>query len=79
MPLGIDSKEHELVFAKSLSGTSYPRFHAYCKSMPNAVFAVNLHLDQKRPTYHGVAAHSGEYSGPLVEAEAQRIKSFTQV
>ncbi|MBI2112972.1 MAG: hypothetical protein HYT50_00105 [Candidatus Wildermuthbacteria bacterium] len=75
-PLGLDIKTQELVFAKSLSGGLYPRFHIYCKSMPGGFsFAANLHLDQKKPTYQGTSAHSGEYEGQLVEAEAKRIQS----
>ena len=37
---------------------------------------INLHLDQKKPSYEGAAAHSGEYEGELVEKEAERIKQI---
>ncbi|MBI1984491.1 MAG: hypothetical protein HYS60_00050 [Candidatus Wildermuthbacteria bacterium] len=74
-PLGIDPAAQELIFVKSL-GRMYPRFHIYCKAVSGShVFALNLHLDQKRPTYQGVSAHSGEYEGSIVEAEAKRISS----
>ena len=34
---------------------------------------MNLHLDQKEASYSGTSAHGGEYKGPLVEREMQRI------
>lgn len=53
----------------------YPRFHIYLKKEgKNLIF--NLHLDQKRPIYKGVTAHSGEYDGEVVEREADRIKEI---
>lgn len=61
----------------------YPRFHlyltvvrlssAYLKDQGD-VLDLNLHLDQKRPSYGRETAHSGEYDGSLVEAERQRIE-----
>lgn len=50
----------------------YPRFHLYCHETPQAVI-LNLHLDQKRPSYEGSRAHSGEYDGRTVEQERDRI------
>ena len=38
----------------------------------------NLHLDQKKPTYEGHVAHSGEYDGELVEEEAERIRRILE-
>jgi hypothetical protein len=73
-PLGWTEKG-ELNCAKSLAGKDYPRFHAYIKQEEKALI-VNLHLDQKRPSYTGAAAHSGEYEGEVVEEEARRIKSM---
>lgn len=53
----------------------FPRFHIYAKfDGPNP--ELNLHLDQKKPTYRGAAAHSGDYDGTAVENEAKRIKQF---
>lgn len=51
----------------------YPRFHVYIKDRPEAVI-FSLHLDQKKPSYEGAHAHSGEYDGPVVESEAGRIR-----
>ncbi|MFH1099149.1 MAG: hypothetical protein V1723_04525 [Candidatus Uhrbacteria bacterium] len=39
---------------------------------------VNLHVDQKRPTYEGSHAHGGEYDGSLVEQEAARLRQLAQ-
>lgn len=54
---------------------SYPRFHIYLK-VENENLIFNLHLDQKKPTYKGAPAHSGEYDGELVEKETERIKKI---
>lgn len=59
-------------YVHRLGSTHYPRFHVYLVRGDN-YFEVDLHLDQKQPSYGGTSAHSGEYDGPTVEAEAQRI------
>ena len=71
-----DSKTGELRFFRSLIGRRYPRFHIYTTEHDNTA-TLNLHLDQKQPSYQGSSAHSGEYDGPLVEQEVQRIISKT--
>ena len=54
---------------------NYPRFHIYLKvESENLIF--NLHLDQKKPIYEGIPAHSGEYESKVVEQEAERIKQI---
>ncbi len=70
------NQETELNYIRPLAGRSgYPRFHLYLeKEGENWVF--NLHLDQKKPTYEGTAAHSGEYEGEIVEKEAARIQQI---
>ncbi|MDO8633390.1 MAG: hypothetical protein Q8O97_03040 [bacterium] len=66
-------------YAKSLNGNSYPRFHVYARVMSEERRAfLNLHLDQRQPSYQGTARHGGEYEGAQVEIEAQRIKSSAQ-
>ncbi len=80
IPEGVDSKTGELKFSRNL-GTSYTRFHIYCTESPaqqgeRKVF-MNLHLDQKRPSYKGTSAHAGEYAGSVIEVEAQRLKGLT--
>jgi len=59
-------------YIKVLSGSGYPRFHIYINENENQ-YVLNLHLDQKRPSYGKQTAHSGEYDGKVVEDEADRI------
>ncbi len=68
-----DKEKKELTFVSSLGSDSYPRFHIYLK-IEDENLVINLHLDQKKPTYKGTAAHGGEYQGKAVEKEAERIK-----
>ena len=65
----------ELNCVRPLAGQNYPRFHCYIKE-ENGALLINLHLDQKKPSYEGSSAHSGEYEGEIVESEAERIKSI---
>ena len=74
-----DEVKSELIFVRPPSG--YPRFHVYLKTdgstgspQGNENLIFNLHLDQKKPIYKGVTAHSGEYEGKVVETEIERIK-----
>ena len=55
----------------------YPRFHLYLNETDNQI-TFNLHLDQKHASYEGSSAHSGEYDGETVKAEAERIISVLQ-
>jgi hypothetical protein len=71
----IDTKENgEYNLVRKLAGDNYPRFHAYVKQN-GTDFNFSLHLDQKKPIYKsaGAHAHNGEYFGPVVETEADRI------
>ncbi len=52
----------------------YPRFHCYIEKEDETSITLNLHLDQKQPSYQGSHMHSGEYEGEGVEKEARRIK-----
>lgn len=67
----------EMNCVRSLGGT-YPRFHAYVKEGPTG-FVFNLHLDQKKPSYEGSHAHSGEYEGESVAEERRRIEYKARV
>ena len=59
-----------------LSRDYYPRFHLYvAQDQDNRTF-LNLHLDQKKPSYEGSSAHSGDYDGSAVEREIGRIKGL---
>lgn len=68
----------EWSFMRRMSGYDYPRFHAYVHLESDAL-VVNLHIDQKKPSYSGSRAHSGEYSGELVEQECQRIMGLLPI
>ncbi len=63
----------EMSFERPLAANGWPRFHAYVKEDDNEL-SINLHLDQKRPSYAGASAHSGEYDGELLNEEIERIK-----
>lgn len=64
------SGEH--AFVRPMHGGDFPRFHLYIAEESER-FIFNLHLDQKKPVYEGVSAHSGEYEGPIITEEAYRI------
>jgi hypothetical protein len=81
----IDTKENgEYNLVRKIHGDNYPRFHAYVKAASAKASAGQgsfdyyfaLHLDQKAPVYKGTHAHNGEYFGPVVEQEADRIKEI---
>lgn len=63
----------ETSYSRPLSRQDYPRFHIYLKET-ETTFVLNLHIDQKKPTYGDFTAHSGEYEGSIIEQEAERIK-----
>lgn len=64
----MDRNATEKSWSRRMGSGFYPRFHTYIKGN-----VINLHLDQKQASYEGSSAHSGEYDGPTVEAEALRI------
>ncbi|MBI5220329.1 MAG: hypothetical protein HY978_00640 [Candidatus Liptonbacteria bacterium] len=64
----------ELNCVRPLSGP-YPRFHVYLKADPK-LLTFNIHLDQKKPSYEGATAHSGDYDSSVVQGEAERIKEL---
>ena len=72
----IDARNNvEYNLVRKLTGQNYPRFHIYVKQRGEH-FDFSLHLDQKQPSYAGTHAHSGEYEGPVVAEEMDRIKFF---
>jgi len=71
-----DDGEYNLV--RPLGRDGYPRFHLYLK-IDGEDLVFNLHLDQKRPSYSGAAAHSGEYESEIVKKEAERIKQALNI
>lgn len=62
----------EVSYVRSLGG-EFPRFHIYIEERADG-WNVNLHLDQKKPSYESAHAHSGEYDGEVVSEEAARLK-----
>lgn len=74
----IDSNPNQYNMVRRLAGQNYPRFHIYLKQQHGRSgggnFIFSLHLDQKQPSYEGSHAHSGEYFGPLIDEEVDRIK-----
>lgn len=65
----------QVSYIRSIGGGDFPRFHIYVEELPEG-WEINLHLDQKAPSYQGTSAHGGEYQGELVEQEINRLKSF---
>ncbi|MBU0614203.1 hypothetical protein KJ766_02895 [Patescibacteria group bacterium] len=67
-----DPKSGEDSYILRLTSEYYPRFHLYVKETQTEI-ELSLHIDQKKPGYKGAHRHNGEYEGPLVEREMQRI------
>jgi len=73
-PIGM-SDRGEMNCIRLMMGADYPRFHVYSKE-ENSEIIINLHLDQRRPSYGGGShAHSGDYDSDVVQSEAERIRS----
>ena len=70
-----NSRGYEYSLVRKLAGDNYPRFHIYLKQR-GSHFDFSLHLDQKQPSYQGSHAHAGEYDGPVVDQETERIKQL---
>jgi len=65
-------------FHRRFRNLAYPRFHIYIQVDTARELSFTIHLDMKQPSYAGSAAHSGEYNGPVVEDEAERIKRLVE-
>jgi hypothetical protein len=68
-----DSRSGETSYSRRLDRNVFPKFHAYLSERDGGV-EVSLHLDQKQPSYGVGHMHSGDYDGPLIERELERIK-----
>ncbi|MBI2482667.1 hypothetical protein HYV74_00645 [Candidatus Uhrbacteria bacterium] len=70
----------ELAFTRRVGGASFPRYHVYVTDAngARAQLTINVHIDQKQPTYTAGKVHSGEYDGPLVEQELARLRQLVQ-
>jgi len=74
---GTDEEKSKLSFVHPIGSNLYPRFHIYLKeNKETREIEIDLHLDQKRPIYKGVRAHSAEYEGETVKKESERIRKF---
>lgn len=73
----IENRAGQVSYTRLFGRSGYPRFHAYVEPHANGL-RVNLHLDQKQPSYGEHTAHSGEYEGPVVEREGERIRVCIQ-
>ncbi|MDP1719129.1 MAG: hypothetical protein Q8L24_01750 [bacterium] len=72
---GTDTKTGEWKYYRSVSSNLFPRFHIYCLADKAKKLTVSLHLDQKAPVYQGNIAHSGDYEGPVIDAEIAKLKA----
>jgi len=70
-----DINSGQTSYTKRLDRDYYPRFHVYLHEKDGGR-SLNLHLDQKKPSYAGAHAHNAEYEGGRVETEGQRLKSL---
>lgn len=71
----LDEHDGEYNFVRRVRDNFYPRFHLHVKEVGGALVCT-LHLDQKKPSYQGSAAHGGEYEGDIVVREIERIKGL---
>jgi len=70
------NRKGEINFTRRIQGADYPRFHLYVdKEEVGKLLEISIHIDEKKPSYEGHTAHSGEYEGPLLEQERDRILS----
>ena len=68
-----DGRTGKESYVRRLTMDHYPRLHMYFTEDQSAIH-LNLHLDQKKASYAGQTAHSGEYDGEIVEGEIERLK-----
>ncbi len=73
---------HAYVHTEETTNNYSPRFRGEAGKLirqpADKNLVINLHIDQKKPSYEGSNAHSGEYDGELVEREMERIRKFTE-
>jgi len=63
-------------FTRCLSRGHFPRFHVYLKEEDDDI-TIMMHLDQKKESYFGSPAHSGDYEdSPALDKEKERILSI---
>ncbi|OGZ33453.1 MAG: hypothetical protein A2174_01365 [Candidatus Portnoybacteria bacterium RBG_13_41_18] len=72
-----DPQTREESYGRRLSGgADYPKFHIYVRRQGDELI-LNLHLDQKKPSYGDYTMHSGEYEdSKILQKEAENIKKI---
>lgn len=73
--LNLNQQNNEYSFARRIGVGEYPRFHVYAKER-NGEYIITLHIDQKRASYQGHTAHSGDYDSELVARESGRLRKI---
>ena len=68
-----DTRSQQTSYARRLGTGIFPKFHVYLAEQAGGV-EVSIHIDQKQPSYGSGHMHSGDYDGPLIERELERIK-----
>ncbi len=69
------SQGTDINFIRTIGRNPYPRFHIYINKKDED-YVINLHLDQKKPSYRGSSAHNAEYQGDIIEREIERIENI---
>jgi hypothetical protein len=69
----LDRRSGETSYSRRLGPNVFPKFHVYLNEQFDEV-EVALHLDQKQPSYGVGDMHSGDYDGPVIERELERIR-----
>ncbi len=71
-----DRRTNQISYIKRLSKEGfYPRFHVYVDENQTGR-TINLHLDQKKPSYAGASAHNAEYDSDVVRREGERMRGI---
>lgn len=71
-----DPNTDKISYIMRLGRDYYPRMHVYITKDSAEGGQLDIHLDQKKASYEGQRAHSGEYEGPLVREEAERLQRW---
>lgn len=74
----IDHRTKKVSYSRRLGSGFFPKFHVYVMQRDPKGWILDLHIDHKQHTYGENTAHSGEYSGPLIETEMKRIYTILQ-
>ncbi|MCF7820459.1 MAG: hypothetical protein K9M44_03250 [Candidatus Pacebacteria bacterium] len=73
-----DRKRSQVSYVKRLGADFYPRLHLYVNEL-ESFYVFSMHLDQKKASYSGQTAHSGEYDNDLVKAELLKLKNTLKI